>query len=243
QQQQQQPEKWSPWRQFLRLIKPKQHDEQQQQQQQRQQQQQQEQQQEQQRQQQQQQEQQQQQQQEQQQRQQQEQHDERMQKAAAEQSRGAAPFNNNNNNNNSNNSNTKNNNNNSVAAKPPVKPQKGLTMTKSLRQKVVDPVPLELVKGQQVDYWSESNKCWIPANIVDVNSETGGVFLDAKPSSPVCLKDQPRKIRRRMAPKKEQAAAAHAMIAEGTVETTAARMFHEVAGTLGCFVCSRDLCS
>ncbi|CAE8626550.1 unnamed protein product [Polarella glacialis] len=125
-----------------------------------------------------------------------------------------------------------------LRAKPPVKPmklqQKGLTF-------VMDPVPLKPVKGQQVDYWSEHNKCWIPASIIDVDTESGGVFLDVKPTSPLSLKDQPRKIRARTVPTKDQVSSVQAMIKEGTVEGTAAGMFREIAGPNGRSVCLRDL--
>ncbi|CAE8717481.1 unnamed protein product, partial [Polarella glacialis] len=123
------------------------------------------------------------------------------------------------------------------AAKPPVKlvkPQQKPTF-------VINAAPLKPMRGQQVDYWSEHNKCWIPATIIDVDCETGGVFLDVKPTSPVSLKDQPRKIRARTVPTQEQVAAVQALIRDGTVEETAAGMFREIVGPDGRFMSLRDM--
>eukprot|EP00930_Biecheleria_cincta_P029381 TRINITY_DN2044_c0_g1_i1.p1 TRINITY_DN2044_c0_g1~~TRINITY_DN2044_c0_g1_i1.p1 ORF type:complete len:891 (+),score=176.17 TRINITY_DN2044_c0_g1_i1:67-2673(+) len=89
----------------------------------------------------------------------------------------------------------------------------------------------QLVRGQAVDYWSDSHGCWIPATIVNLDSETGGVYLDVKPSIPIVLADQRRKLRSRTVPNLEQASVVQAMLVGNTAESIAETLFFKATGT------------
>eukprot|EP00437_Effrenium_voratum_P002449 CAMPEP_0181439584 /NCGR_PEP_ID=MMETSP1110-20121109/22506_1 /TAXON_ID=174948 /ORGANISM="Symbiodinium sp., Strain CCMP421" /LENGTH=845 /DNA_ID=CAMNT_0023563319 /DNA_START=49 /DNA_END=2583 /DNA_ORIENTATION=+ len=87
--------------------------------------------------------------------------------------------------------------------------------------------PFRKVKGQWVDYWSEYHQCWIPASILDVDPESGGVVLDVKPSTALRLHDQ-WKVRCRRMPSPEQVSAVHHLLANVQLEEQAERFFREV---------------
>eukprot|EP00930_Biecheleria_cincta_P002591 TRINITY_DN103599_c0_g1_i1.p1 TRINITY_DN103599_c0_g1~~TRINITY_DN103599_c0_g1_i1.p1 ORF type:complete len:930 (-),score=176.91 TRINITY_DN103599_c0_g1_i1:81-2870(-) len=95
---------------------------------------------------------------------------------------------------------------------------------------VVEQIKLRKVKGQWVDYWSENNACWIPATIIDVDCETGGVKLDVKPTVALSLRDQKKKVRPRSLPSPEQVSRVNAIVNNGEVPNTAADLFVSVAG-------------
>eukprot|EP00931_Biecheleriopsis_adriatica_P053788 TRINITY_DN31573_c0_g1_i1.p1 TRINITY_DN31573_c0_g1~~TRINITY_DN31573_c0_g1_i1.p1 ORF type:complete len:799 (-),score=169.57 TRINITY_DN31573_c0_g1_i1:163-2559(-) len=85
------------------------------------------------------------------------------------------------------------------------------------------------VVGQEVDYWSEYNKCWLPAVVERVEIDSGRIFLDVKPGSGIPLKDQCQKIRPRTMPTKEQVAAVSTMQQDGRVHIVAENFFKAVA--------------
>ncbi|CAE7830111.1 CPK4, partial [Symbiodinium microadriaticum] len=87
--------------------------------------------------------------------------------------------------------------------------------------------PFRKVKGQWVDYWSEYHRCWIPASILDVDPESGGIVLDVKPGTALRLHDQ-WKIRPRRMPTPEQVSAVHSMLANVELELQAERFFSEI---------------
>jgi len=87
--------------------------------------------------------------------------------------------------------------------------------------------PFRKVKGQWVDYWSEYHRCWIPASILDVDPESGGIVLDVKPGTALRLHDQ-WKIRPRRMPTPEQVSAVHGMLANVELELQAERFFSEI---------------
>eukprot|EP00438_Fugacium_kawagutii_P034566 Skav216759 [mRNA] locus=scaffold3303:41070:54670:- [translate_table: standard] len=64
--------------------------------------------------------------------------------------------------------------------------------------------PFRKVNGEWVDYWSEYHQCWIPASILDVDPESGGIVLDVKPGTALRLHDQWR-VRPRRMPTPDQA--------------------------------------
>ncbi|CAE7684113.1 CPK4 [Symbiodinium pilosum] len=90
--------------------------------------------------------------------------------------------------------------------------------------------PFRKVKGQWVDYWSEFHRCWIPASILDVDPESGGIILDVKPGTALRLHDQ-WKIRPRRMPTPEQVSAVHSMLANVELEMQAERFFSEIGRT------------
>lgn len=95
---------------------------------------------------------------------------------------------------------------------------------------VIDQHKLKKIKGQWVDYWSASYQSWIPAEIVDVDNDTGDVFLDVKPTVALSLGEQREKIRQRSLPSPEQVSRVHAIINNGQVQSTASSIFQSVAG-------------
>lgn len=94
---------------------------------------------------------------------------------------------------------------------------------------VIDQQKLKKVKGQLVDYWSGSYQCWLHAKIIDVDNETGDLFLDVKPKLPLSLKEQKTKIRERSFPSPEQVSNVLAIVTSGQVQSTASSFFRSVA--------------
>ena len=89
--------------------------------------------------------------------------------------------------------------------------------------------PSELVKGQQLDYWSDHFQCWMPAIITDVNNESGGVCLNVKPNAFISRSDQRRKIRSRTIPNAQQVATAQSIVQQEQVEPVAEQIFVSAA--------------
>lgn len=87
--------------------------------------------------------------------------------------------------------------------------------------------PFRKVNGEWVDYWSEYHQCWIPASILDVDPESGGIVLDVKPGTALRLHDQWR-VRPRRMPTPDQVSAVHKMLANVELEIQAERFFHEI---------------
>lgn len=87
--------------------------------------------------------------------------------------------------------------------------------------------PFRKVNGEWVDYWSEYHQCWIPACILDVDPESGGIVLDVKPGTALRLHDQWR-VRPRRMPTPDQVSAVHKMLANVELEAQAERFFHEI---------------
>ena len=87
--------------------------------------------------------------------------------------------------------------------------------------------PSQLVQGQQLDYWSDHNQCWMPAIITDVDKESGGVCLNVKPNTFISRADQRRKIRSRTIPNPQQVAAAQGIMHQ--VEPVAEQIFVSAA--------------
>jgi len=89
----------------------------------------------------------------------------------------------------------------------------------------------QLVKGQQLDYWSDHNRCWMPALITEVDSESGGICLNVKPNAYISRADQRRKIRARTIPRKEQVAMMRAILQQEKVEEVAEQIYISAAGS------------
>lgn len=87
--------------------------------------------------------------------------------------------------------------------------------------------PFRKVNGEWVDYWSEYHQCWIPASILDVDPESGGIVLDVKPGTALRLHDQWR-VRPRRMPTPDQVSAVHKMLANVELELQAERFFQEI---------------
>eukprot|EP00435_Cladocopium_sp_Y103_P054708 s2949_g17.t3 len=87
--------------------------------------------------------------------------------------------------------------------------------------------PFRKVNGEWVDYWSEYHQCWIPASILDVDPESGGIVLDVKPGTALRLHDQWR-VRPRRMPTPDQVSAVHKMLTNVELEIQAERFFHEI---------------
>jgi len=94
---------------------------------------------------------------------------------------------------------------------------------------VIDQMKLKMVRGQLVDYWSGSYQCWLPATIIDVDDETGNIFLDVKPAMGLSLKDQKAKMRPRSFPSPEQVSNVSAIVINGQVQSTALSLFRSIA--------------
>ena len=89
--------------------------------------------------------------------------------------------------------------------------------------------PSELVQGQQLDYWSDHNQCWMPAIITDVDNESGGICLNVKPNAFISRSDQRRKVRSRTIPNAQQVATAQGIVQQEQVEPVAEQIFVSAA--------------
>mmetsp|Transcript_22793 Transcript_22793/g.53697 ORF Transcript_22793/g.53697 Transcript_22793/m.53697 type:complete len:825 (+) Transcript_22793:69-2543(+) len=89
--------------------------------------------------------------------------------------------------------------------------------------------PSELVQGQQLDYWSDHNQCWMPAIITDVDNESGGICLNVKPDAFISRSDQRRKVRSRTIPNAQQVATAQGIVQQEQVEPVAEQIFVSAA--------------
>ena len=103
-------------------------------------------------------------------------------------------------------------------------PDQGVPMRPALDQS-------QLVKGQQLDYWSEYNRCWMPATITEVDNESGGICLNVKPNAFISRADQRRKVRARTIPRKEQVAMMQAILQQEKVEEVAEQIYVSAAGS------------
>lgn len=81
------------------------------------------------------------------------------------------------------------------------------------------------VKGTQVDYYSSTNRCWIPAVITNVDAETGNVVIDMKPGMELSLQQQKCLLRNRTRPSPERLGQLQAMLREGRVEDEVEKLF------------------
>ena len=52
----------------------------------------------------------------------------------------------------------------------------------------------QLVKGHQLDYWSDLNPCWMPATITEADSESGSIYLNVKPNTPFRARTSARRF-------------------------------------------------
>jgi hypothetical protein len=84
------------------------------------------------------------------------------------------------------------------------------------------------VAGMQVDFWSETNGCWIPVCITHVNGETGAVRLDVRERM-MDVQEWRKKLRPRRKPSQEQLDRARAVLCvEGRLEREAAAIFSKI---------------
>ena len=89
----------------------------------------------------------------------------------------------------------------------------------------------QLVKGHQLDYWSDHNQCWMPATITEVDSESGSIYLNVKPNTAISRADQRKKIRARTIPRKDQVAMVQAVLQQEKVEQVAEQIYVSAAGS------------
>ena len=89
----------------------------------------------------------------------------------------------------------------------------------------------QLVKGHQLDYWSDHNQCWMPATITEVDSESGSICLNVKPNTFISRADQRKKIRARTIPTQEQVAMVQAILQQEKVEQAAEQIYASAAGS------------
>ena len=89
----------------------------------------------------------------------------------------------------------------------------------------------QLVKGHQLDYWSDHNQCWMPATITEVDSESGGICLNVKPNIFISRADQRKKIRGRTIPRQDQVAMVQAVLQQEKVEQVAEQIYVSAAGS------------
>lgn len=93
--------------------------------------------------------------------------------------------------------------------------------------------PGELVEGGQAEYYSNSNRCWIPCVVVHVDSENGAVELDVKPGYLLDLEEQRRSLRPRTRPGKAQLEWVRRTFCEGRVDEETHAIFDRYS-TAGC---------
>jgi len=72
-----------------------------------------------------------------------------------------------------------------------------------------------LAAGTQVDYYSQSHRCWVPAIVERVNAEAGSVGLNIKPGHDFDLADLQGKVRIRSKPNLAQLEKVRALLREG----------------------------
>jgi len=85
--------------------------------------------------------------------------------------------------------------------------------------------PGDLVEGAQAEFWSESNRCWMPCVVVYVDAETGGVKLNVKPNLVLSLQEQQQRLRPRTRPGPAQLEWVRRTLREGRLENEAQALF------------------
>merc|ERR1712107_46191 len=88
---------------------------------------------------------------------------------------------------------------------------------------------LRWVQGAKIDYWSERQRCWVPAEITCVEPETGEVFIDVKPNQSFDLQQKTRRLRPRTKPKESHMGWLWTVLTEGRIEKEAAILFERHA--------------
>eukprot|EP00927_Polykrikos_kofoidii_P060746 TRINITY_DN55669_c0_g1_i1.p1 TRINITY_DN55669_c0_g1~~TRINITY_DN55669_c0_g1_i1.p1 ORF type:complete len:908 (-),score=174.88 TRINITY_DN55669_c0_g1_i1:57-2573(-) len=84
-------------------------------------------------------------------------------------------------------------------------------------------------EGAQVDYFSPSNQCWMPATISTVDQDTGAVQIDVKPGVDFDLKAQRLRLRPRTKPGPENHEWVRAVLREGRINEEARKLFQRYA--------------
>eukprot|EP00933_Yihiella_yeosuensis_P033454 TRINITY_DN27155_c0_g1_i1.p1 TRINITY_DN27155_c0_g1~~TRINITY_DN27155_c0_g1_i1.p1 ORF type:complete len:868 (+),score=158.08 TRINITY_DN27155_c0_g1_i1:76-2679(+) len=92
--------------------------------------------------------------------------------------------------------------------------------------------PPTIIKGGEVDYWSEFNQCWITSRIIEVDLEHGNVFVDVKPTQPLTLQDQKIKLRKRTLPTSAQVSQVSEMLTNCQTESVARSIWNSVCGSI-----------
>lgn len=90
--------------------------------------------------------------------------------------------------------------------------------------------PKDLVEGGQVDYYSETFRCWIPAVVISVDPETGALKIDLKPRDKLDLVEQRLKLRPRTRPQRPHLEWVRRTLREGRMEEEAQAVFRRYAG-------------
>ncbi|CAK0870600.1 unnamed protein product [Prorocentrum cordatum] len=94
-------------------------------------------------------------------------------------------------------------------------------------------VPLVLVPGSRIEYFSRSNGCWMPVRVARVDAETGEVVLDVKPNSPLSLEEQRCLLRPRTQPGPSQLDWVRQVLREGRIEAESEALFERYARPSG----------
>eukprot|EP00411_Alexandrium_monilatum_P017461 CAMPEP_0175233010 /NCGR_PEP_ID=MMETSP0093-20121207/26252_1 /TAXON_ID=311494 /ORGANISM="Alexandrium monilatum, Strain CCMP3105" /LENGTH=793 /DNA_ID=CAMNT_0016526881 /DNA_START=32 /DNA_END=2413 /DNA_ORIENTATION=- len=89
--------------------------------------------------------------------------------------------------------------------------------------------PGELVEGAQVEYYSESNRCWIPSVVTSVDADTGALALNVRPTRPIAKKDQKKLMRPRSRPNRQQLEWVRTVLREGRLYEEARVIFNRLA--------------
>jgi len=80
-----------------------------------------------------------------------------------------------------------------------------------------------------VDYWSESNQCWLPAIVICIDADTGDVRVNVKPDRNLNLDAQGCKLRPRTKPTRTQLEWMRSVLREGRIEQEALALFKRFA--------------
>jgi len=84
------------------------------------------------------------------------------------------------------------------------------------------------VKGDLVDYHSGSYRSWIPAQVMEVNADTGHVVIDVKPQ-PIQLQEQHLVLRPRLKPQQTHLEWMRRVLRDGRIHEEAAALFRKHA--------------